>query len=133
MTAYVRKNNTLILTNNTKKDIDSVLDEYTRLTKSIDNIKRIIADYKTHTESRMPNTEFESFIESLKSNAHITEKYRLLKQRQKELREIIIQSSNSSDSFDSSNVLLKKSENSLERTIEELKLKYESKINLISK
>jgi hypothetical protein len=88
---------------------DSLLDEYVKITKKIDIIQNKINRYKKKIELNIEKSksekeqndklqEFKEIVETIKNDPTIVGKYKLLKQRQKELRDLIISSAdNESD------------------------------------
>lgn len=76
---------------------DKLLDEYVKVTKTIDNIHEKINRYKHIIEKRIDETddediqtkylnEFRKFIEQIKNDDDITQKYRFLRNKQRDLR-----------------------------------------------
>lgn len=80
---------------------DKLLDEYVRVTRAIENIQDKIARYKKSIIYHIDNSkteqerndhikEFRGIIDTIKNDASITKKYRMLKDRQTQLREMLL-------------------------------------------
>lgn len=80
---------------------DKILNEYVHITNAIENIKNKINNYKNNIinsieesssedEQKYKVREFQSMMEKIKSDPSITKKYKILKERQEELRKILI-------------------------------------------
>jgi hypothetical protein len=108
------------------------LDEYIKITKSIENIqyeinayKRTILDNienaKTEKEQYEKIKEFQKTVVQLKQDPEITQKYRLLKQKQTELKNKIIYFIETHiDNIDNIN----ETKTDIEKMIIHLKIKY---------
>jgi hypothetical protein len=81
--------------------IDLILDEYVKVTRTIENIQNKINRYKKNVEENIENLknekeqivkikEFQKTMSQIKGDKDITHRYRLLKKKQKELRDILI-------------------------------------------
>lgn len=80
---------------------DLILDEYVKVTRTIENIQDKIIRYKKSVEENIENSksekeqeqkikEFQKTMSRIKGDNDITKRYRLLKQKQKELRDKLI-------------------------------------------
>jgi type I site-specific restriction-modification system R (restriction) subunit len=81
--------------------LESTLDEYVKTTRAIENIQNKINIYKKNIEHKIKNSkstneqnkkikEFKKTIAKLKNDSEIIQKYKLLKKRKNELKEILI-------------------------------------------
>ena len=111
---------------------EDTLDEYVKITKTIDNIHDKINRYKTNIldslkystseqEQKDKMKEFQNIIHKIKTDPIITNKYRALKKSQDELKKKLI----SSTDFDNTST----SNNDINKQLTELKDKY----NILSK
>ena len=91
---------------------EDLLDEYVKITKTIDNIHNKINKYKTdildsikysssEQEQKDKIKQFHSIIQKIKSDHKITNKYRTLKKSQAELKKKIINSTDFDDTSSS--------------------------------
>ena len=98
---------------------DIILDEYVRVTRTIENIQTKINTYKKSIEEDIESAkseeeqnervkEFKNMMAKIKKDPNVTSNYRLLKKRQTELRNQIIPIDN----------------NDIDKTISNLKRKY---------
>lgn len=80
---------------------EHILDEYMKITRTIENIQNKINQYKKIVEANIENSkneeeqeekirEFKKIIHRIKKDKEITRKYRLLKKKQKELRDSLV-------------------------------------------
>ena len=78
-----------------------LLDEYVKITKTVDNIQEKINTYKKTIEDKIEHStntaecivyreEFELFVSDIKHDPQISQKYRRLKQRQQTLRDLLL-------------------------------------------
>jgi hypothetical protein len=115
-----------------------MLDEYVKITKIIDKIHEKINAYKVSIEQSINNTnskkkqefymnEFKIFINQIKNDMDIINKYKLLKTKQKNLRNQILNNQISNNiSYDGDD---NDNDNDVDKTIFELRSKYEVNIN----
>lgn len=80
---------------------DLILDEYVKVTRTIENIQNKINRYKKSVEENIENSkseqeqenkikEFKKTMSRIKGDKDITQRYRILKKKQKELRDKLI-------------------------------------------
>jgi hypothetical protein len=80
---------------------DLILDEYVKVTRIIENIQNKINRYKKNVKENIENSrneheqekkikEFKKTMSRIKGDKDITQQYRLLKKKQKELRDKLI-------------------------------------------
>jgi len=112
----------------------NILDEYVKITRVIENIQNKINQYIESMDEIIENTqdeserdkkikEFKTTIERIKNDHEITQKYRQLKNRQKELRELLIPpNSNINDKMKSSNTNFTSTTDNL---LSDLKIRYD--------
>lgn len=107
---------------------EDTLDEYVKITKTIDNIHDKINKYKMNVLDSLKHSssdkeqqdkmkDFQDIIKKIKSDPLITNKYRALKKSQDELKKKLISSSD----FDNSN----NSNTNINKQLSELKVKYD--------
>jgi len=107
---------------------EDTLDEYVKITRTIDNIHNKINRYKLNVidslkystseqEHKNKMLEFQNIIQKIKSDPTITNKYRALKKSQEELKKKLI---NSTD-FDT----VSSTNNDINKQLSELKEKYD--------
>ena len=91
--------------------IDTILDEYVNVTMKINNVLKIISQYKDTIKQKIENAklegekklyidQFRDFIQNIKNDNDIINKYKLLKIRQCEIRKKIITVDPSNDTGD---------------------------------
>jgi len=80
---------------------EQLLDEYVKITKTIDNIQLKLTNYKKKIEESIENSkseeeqqnkiiEFKEIINKIKNDETISKKYKLLKKNQEEIRKKLI-------------------------------------------
>lgn len=90
------------------------LDEYVKVTNAIDNIHDKINKYKKIVSETIENSssekeqircllEFKNTIKRIKSDSNITHKYKLLKKRQNELKNILLSSTKTNTFYNNLN------------------------------
>ena len=105
-----------------------LLDEYVKITKTVDNIQEKINTYKKIIEDKIEHStntaecivyreEFELFVSDIKHDPQISQKYRRLKQRQQMLRDLLLNDTNTNTDTTYMNV---------DEMIHSLKSKYET-------
>ncbi|VBB17976.1 hypothetical protein YASMINEVIRUS_439 [Yasminevirus sp. GU-2018] len=126
----------------------SLLDEYVKVTMAIEKVQNKISQYKETIEKQIENAknseeeemyidEFRRFTQNIKNDHEITNKYRQLKKRQRELRDLLTLQQNSQLSTQSLSQSVSQSpsqslqshsdvSDAFERTIRSLTSKYES-------
>jgi hypothetical protein len=120
---------------------EKLLDEYVRITRAIENVQAKINKYKkkinfviesakSEEEQKKHIDEFTKVINMIKNDIGITEKYRELKIRQQELKNILLKGFNTNqESFTNPTVIESMSDTDI--TLHRLKEKYESEMNNI--
>ena len=108
---------------------EDTLDEYVKITRTIDNIHNKINRYKLNVmdslkystseqEQKDKMKEFQNIVKKIKSDPSITNKYRALKKSQEELKKKLI----SSTDFDNTSSV----NNDINKQLLELKEKYDT-------